>query len=557
MYNQASSSATPRNEVTVDPYALFEALTGRKMPEATPSSPRTISEDYDDLLDVQSSNSPMGQVPKPDSPPKDIAIGAINPFALTEALVGHRLERNSRDAARIISDVLQTDYDELFDLKHRSVLYAGLRLDSKQREAEELKKEDMKILEERDLVSPDLSRIETLQDLEKVGLKGLGNTRVKVARLQNGKLRLVIDGHTISRTVSNNEVTMSINELATRFRRIKSEGHWSPPNSTWRDAESVMRYNRVSRDMIDDFRRIGLREGLRGYLNSEAVMGNTINLRNQCHNVLNRFDDPVQGASSNSWLIAAIFSVFWANPTVINRATHGINRDFNREETEDNERRRKNQTIEIKFHDKGGRQNAKTRTVEVNYEIPINNSSMDPVYAHSSDRMDMWPSLYEKAFAKWITNDDSERPDITQTAYGDPIKAMAQINGREPQYYYCERHHHKDLLGLVRACSVNFKTIHPMAAYTHASGSMYRGANLVANHAYSVLGWCQFGDRQYIIMRNPWGITEPLGLNSYPGLLDRVEPEFWRPACMLDNKGLLALECSAFKELFAVIGVAK
>jgi hypothetical protein len=36
---------------------------------------------------------------------------------LVEAMIGHKLDRHSTSSARIISDVLQTDYDELFDLK--------------------------------------------------------------------------------------------------------------------------------------------------------------------------------------------------------------------------------------------------------------------------------------------------------------------------------------------------------------------------------------------------------------------------------------------------------
>ncbi|KAI2776316.1 hypothetical protein F4815DRAFT_484714 [Daldinia loculata] len=98
-----------------------------------------------------------------------------------------------------------------------------------------------------------------------------------------------------------------------------------------------------------------------------------------------------------------------------------------------------------------------------------------------------------------------------------------------------------------------------MAAWTHATGDMFRGSNLVANHAYSVLGWVSEGqeDNQYIIIRNPWGVTEPRGLTSYPGLLDRVEPEFWPPAALLDRDGVFSVEVQAFKKYFACIGVAK
>jgi hypothetical protein len=266
------------------------------------------------------------------------------------------------------------------------------------------------------------------------------------------------------------------------------------------------------------------------------------------NNLQGQFDDPVQGAAGNSFFVAALFSVFWADPSIINRQTRANVMGIRDE---------KRRTLQVRFHDKGGHNNAHSATVDVNYEIPVNNSSNEPVYCRSSDGCEIWPSLYEKAFAKWVTGTNNEHPDITQTHSGDPIKAMAQINGREPHYYFTHRHAAHDLVGVVRACSVNNKTISPMAAFTHATGQCYRGANLVANHAYSVLGWTNMGEKQYIVLRNPWGVTEPCGLTAYPGLLDRVEPELWRPAELLDQAGVLAIEAQAFKEYFSCIGVAK
>lgn len=96
-----------------------------------------------------------------------------------------------------------------------------------------------------------------------------------------------------------------------------------------------------------------------------------------------------------------------------------------------------------------------------------------------------------------------------------------------------------------------------MCAWTHATGPMYRGSNLVANHAYSICGYAVVGDRQYIVLRNPFGVTEPAGLTSYPGLLTRMDPELWQPAELLDQGGLFALETHSFKECFQYMGCAK
>ena len=512
----ASSSQDPKM-VSVDPYALVEALLGSRVDKLSNLGSEPGYDDVDEKLEP---TSMLGGGLRPDSPPKDVHVGAINPYALVEALLGRNIDKCSTTTAKILSDVLQTDYDELFDMQHHSVLFAGLRLNEKERKAEKLSEKDIKILRERDLETPDLSMVRQLDDLEKVGLKDLGKCHVKAARMQNGKMHLLLHAHSLGKTVANDQLTRSVNELVSPFRLDK--GNWTPPNGAWRDMYDFI-FQNINNRLIGDLARFQINERM---------------------GTMRNFDDPTQGCASNSWLIAALFSVFWADPHCINRATR-VHED------------KGHKKLSIKFHDKGGNNNSRTETVDVNYEIPINNSNNMPMYCRSSDGADIWPALYEKAFTKWITGSNSQQPDITQTHCGDPIKAMAQINGRDPHYYMVEHHSAYDILGTVRSNCVNFKTINPMCAWTHATGKMYRGSNIVANHAYSVIGYTVLGDKQYIVLRNPWGVTEPIGLQSYPGLLQRLNPDLWRPASLLDHGGLFAIEAEAFKHCFAYIGVAK
>lgn len=560
MGDARSSSVAPSrdsNLVSVDPYALVQAILGARADTPTPGNDRM--EEYDDIPELARLRSEKDE-PQPDQQPKNVRVGAANPYALVEAILGRRIDRNSVNSAMLISQVLQTDYDELFDMRNRSVLYAGLALNEKERRAEQLSEKDMRMLRERDLITPDLSRVRQLRDLQQqVGVKDLGQVRVKHARITNGKIRLVIeansDGNRVARQVSNREVTRTLNELLTPFRQLgrgddeqdrddpdRNQKTWSPPNATWRDMYDSF-FQSVNQRMINDVTNFTIGDGRRV--------------------AKHYFDDPEQGASTNSWLIAAMFSVFWADPASINRATRMHQHNQMRNGDEDRGGRQQHK-LRVRLHDKGGNNNSRTETVEVNYEIPITNSNGEPVYARASDRTDIWPCLYEKAFAKWISNgqqggreQQGDHPDITATHSGDPIKAMAQINGREPHYYRNENHSPEDLLGVVRRNSLNNRTINPMAAFTHATGHQFRGANLVANHAYSVLGYAIVGDRQYIVLRNPWGVTEPQGLTSYPGLLNRLDPELWQPAELLDQGGLFALETRAFQEAFQYTGVAK
>ena len=156
------------------------------------------------------------RVASSDTAPKDMCIGAINPYALVEAILGKKIDRNSAESARIMSDVLQTDYDELFDMKYDSVLYAGLKLNSRDNMAEPLSARDMHNLTEVDMETPDLSRIEKVSDLHSIGLKDIGATRVKESWMQNGKLNLVLHPHALGRTLCNSAVTCC---LEGRFRQ--------------------------------------------------------------------------------------------------------------------------------------------------------------------------------------------------------------------------------------------------------------------------------------------------------------------------------------------------
>jgi hypothetical protein len=385
-----------------------------------------------------------------------------------------------------------------------------------------------------------MSKIRKINDLSRIGMENVGETAVKLAWVQNGQLRLVLQPEKFFRTLSNHAVTQSLRDTVTPYR--KETRDWIPPNCTWESPS----------DIAHRFQMLHYLHGIQGSDMQQSIFQG---LRQKIHAAFMcpEHDHPVQGAVGNSWLIAALFAVAWSDPFSINRGIQVTKTD----------EKQKDQTFCVKLYSKGGESDASTSTVKVNYEVPVNNSTNMPVYCQPSGSLSVvWPSLYEKAFAKWLTGGSSDHPDITQLSPsamgGDPVKAMAQITDGKPHYYFTQSRSAADLLGLVRANSVNSKCIRPMVAFTHASGHMYKGCNMVANHAYTVLGWAfPGGSKQYLILRNPWGVTEPKGLTSYFGLLDTVDPNFWPPAHLVDRRGVFALEASAFQEYFACLGMCK
>jgi len=291
----SSRPQAPRNNQSIDPYVLLEALAGRRLEQASLPS-RSVGEEYDDLRDIKQFRSGKMDEPNPDPQPDDVFVGCINPFALAENMIGHKIDRQSTAAIRILEDTLQTDYEELFDMKHHSVLYAGLKLNENERMAEELDEKETKILKEKDLVTPDVSRLDKLGDLEEIGIKEMDNLRIKRAGIFNNKLHLVLHANSIARTVCNREVTQTMNDFCLPFRRgEKQMQSFTPPNSSWRDARDVF---------------VMPRRMIAGYSNFFDYSGS----REYQH--LRRFDDPIQGATGNSWFIAALFSVYWADPAM-------------------------------------------------------------------------------------------------------------------------------------------------------------------------------------------------------------------------------------------------
>ncbi|KAE8444311.1 hypothetical protein EG329_000621 [Mollisiaceae sp. DMI_Dod_QoI] len=406
-----------------------------------------------------------GTMPESDPPPKNLNIGAINPYALAEVVLGKTLDWSLPETAKVVSDALETDYNELFDMKFNSPIYAGLVL-NKEGQTEIIKPAEMTFLKDVDRLTPSFSIIKKVSDLQQFGIKDIASAPVQQAWLDKGKINLVLE---------------------------------APP----------------------PLKDIG-----------EFFKDST------------QFNDPVQGALADCWLIAALAAVAWADPYAIverNRSTG----------TDDI-----SHTNAIQFYSQPGGRDAPTKMVEATDAVIVN-SSNNILYCRSREGGEIWPDVYEKAFAKWTTQNTTDQPDITTLAFGDAAKACGQLTGKKPYYYDTAARTPEQLWTIVRANSLSYKTITPMVAWTYSTGSQYNGSNIVANHAYTVLGWAFQSGKEYIVLRNPWGNTEPTGLNTYQGLLSFFDDNFWRPINMIGNDGVFALKASAFKLYYAGIGGAK
>jgi hypothetical protein len=263
--------------------------------------------------------------------------------------------------------------------------------------------------------------------------------------------------------------------------------------------------------------------------------------------------DPIQGAVANCYFIAALSSVAWARTYTIAQRTRATGTG------------QQNFVDMIEFYRAYGSSNPKK--VEVTELLPLNSPGNTFIYARSSEAGEIWPAVYEKAFAKWRTNDPGDKPDILATAFGDPVAASASLVQSTTPYYYSNPSLSEDQIWhKVRENCISRKTFNPMVAYTYGSAPSpdvnYSNAHIAANHAYSILGWQYTNNQKYIVLRNPWGNYEAI-LNVAGGTWIAWDapyyggPGWWRPIPMATNDGIFALRVDTFKKYYAGFGVVK
>lgn len=441
-------------------------------------------------------------------------VGVINPYALAEVVAGRPIPwKRVPDKRKVLEDVLQTPYEELFDPKFHGPLFLGLKL-GKEGRVERTKPEvpEAKLAEmANDLdqgPDPEAAQVRILSDLERFYTgEDLKSVRVARAEINSmGRMSLVLSEPRDRRDQRMARV-LRPDVVGTAYGPTEAGNSqpFNPPNSSWGDA---------------------------GRFFNEAA----------------EFFDPIQGAVANCYLIAAMASVAWAMPyriTHLTRATGTGQDQF---------------TNMIRFYDVD-RGNA-MREVEVTDRVPLANGSNGFLYCRSSETGEIWPAVYEKAFAKWKTGHAGDQPNIPATAWGDCVRASAELTGLQRHYYWTANESAAELWNKVRANSLGGRTFNPMTAATYGSGDaapkkvVYSDANLVASHCYSVLGWDYRNGRRYVILRNPWGSTEATS-GSLAGGTAVWDVSWWRPINYADPDGVFALDAETFKAYFALLGVVK
>jgi hypothetical protein len=437
----------------------------------------------------------------------------INPYALAEVVSGRRIKwEEVKDPPRLLEAILQTPYSELFDPKYQGPLYEGFRLD----ESGQLVPSRSPLLDVViDLASSDLEvpledeiNITHISDLgPRFNVDDVGTVPVERAIAEGGFLHLMLrlpekDRLRRLARVFTKEILAII---APDPETVGSSPDWTPPGATWGDA------------------------------------GNFFNETSE-------FFDPIQGAVANCYYIAALSAVAWAAPYRIRHMTRATGQA----------QERFTNLVQFFQPDSNGKLD---KEIEVTDDVPLS-AGGGFLYSRSSEPGEIWPAVYEKAYAKLKTGISGDHPDILATAWGDCVYATAQLTGGQREYHSTVDVSADQLWNVVRANSIGGRTFNPMTAWTYSSGDaaskkiIYADANVVASHCYTILGWDYRDQKKYIVLRNPWGRTEATA-QALAGTTWLWDISWWRPIDLTVVDGTFAVEASAFRQYWAGLGLAK
>jgi hypothetical protein len=260
--------------------------------------------------------------------------------------------------------------------------------------------------------------------------------------------------------------------------------------------------------------------------------------------------DTLQGCVGDCYFIAALTAIGWTSPGSL---TGGNDTDPN---CPDNNL--------YSFH---ASSTSSPTSVSVAKPLCVDTNS-NLVFARPANQKDVWPSLYEKAYAVF-RGQPRDKPDISTLDSGNPVTALCEISGKfsdgkllKSTAYYPPTTANllklfKDIGAKCAIGAAGGRTKYPMVAWTYhdstqtPSGDSYTDDLIVANHSYAILGTTitsSWGN--CVVLRNPYGhslVTQPK-----PGIHD-CQP--WGGSLSFKiAEGNFAMEMAAFARYFEGFG---
>jgi hypothetical protein len=152
-----------------------------------------------------------------------------------------------------------------------------------------------------------------------------------------------------------------------------------------------------------------------------------------------------------------------------------------------------------------------------------------PLYGHASnspdtDKMEMWFPLLEKAYAAYkggtdkgggynVIGNGGSSADVFEDFTGVPGKTINTSASADTVW---------------KTITNSVDTKKPISAGTHDDNGPvnYTNTGVYGDHSYSILGYEKTGNDRYVVLRNPWGESEPAGNGANDGVFKLKLEEF-------------------------------
>jgi hypothetical protein len=469
-------------------------------------------------------------------------VGAASPRALAELRAGRRIDWSSENEPKQLEQMLGVPYKQLFDPKFGSPIYAGVPLD---------------FSHHRCPVQVD------------------GSTDINKLFDQTPHSRILVEHGLVSKSVLSSPTTNVrlfaagiADQIGRDLQALNEHCHRQADPQQGRRAAELAVAGRLTE--LSQATLVEAGKSL-GRLDREYVIilpwlhlsDLNFGLPGEYFVQAPTATSPVQGGLGDCWLIAALASVSWTRPELMAERIRRENPTGDVESAGDKDSGHADfrfdftdvLTIPLGFI---------TLTIPFTFPIWVGEgvpqSGGGYIYARSSVAGELWPAVIEKAVAVWRSGGNADLPSSADYGHlngGDAAWACHILTGGSAWYHWADA---DDTWSTIQSHCSNARATSPLVAWTWGSSDDspnkvdYAGANLVANHAYSILGTWETNKRQYIVLRNPWGYHEGT-LNVATGTWSTQEA--WGTASLaLPGSGVFALEIHTFREYFMGFGGA-
>lgn len=228
-----------------------------------------------------------------------------------------------------------------------------------------------------------------------------------------------------------------------------------------------------------------------------------------------RAQDISQGWLSDCYLAAALAAVAQRHPDVIRAGIVDRGGDV----------------YAVRFYQLDWRGKAKEEWVEVDADFPWYQDKNTWAYLQSTQKGELWPSLVEKAYAKWKAGGAGDYDEIGQGGWeGDVMEAMTGLPADS------------ETVSAVGQDDALWKRLQDAAAAgkamtagtfddKHGADTRFGDATgIYGNHAYTVMGVRTKGRgkaaQRMVQLRNPWGSGEPTNNGKDDGIFEITLAEF-------------------------------